>query len=449
VKNKILSSYWLRSGFFSILQRFSITLFGMVSYMVLARRGISVAEMGVFGLFLSVTTTFELTKVALLKGAHIRFMSTNEDVREKIRVASSSLMVNGLISAVFIVLLWFFGETLGRWLHTGPQLAVMLRWYIPGLVAMVLFSHLEATQQGHFDFKGGFAGYFARQVTFFALILSQMIWGRRLVLTDIAIYLSVSVIVGTIVLYIYTRKYLHHRWDYEGRWTKQLLGFGGYIFGSGVMSNIYGSIDQFMTAAMLRSQVYVGEYNAAQRINQFIDTPSYAAAEVLFPKTAQASEKEGMEKVRYLFERMVSLLLCFTIPSALIIGIFASFVLRLISGPAYVAAAPILQLYMISGVLRPAQNQAANLLNSIGKSGLSFFINACYLAANLGISYLCLLKFGFYGAAIGSVVTFSLGSVVWYFVMKRQIGFRLSAVFAYMKEYFRLGYGFATRVFAR
>ncbi|HEX3387298.1 MAG TPA: polysaccharide biosynthesis C-terminal domain-containing protein, partial [Mucilaginibacter sp.] len=124
-------------------------------------------------------------------------------------------------------------------------------------------------------------------------------------------------------------------------------------------------------------------------------------------------------------------------------------VIRVIANPAYVVAAPILQLYMISEVLRPAQTQAANLLNSIGKARLSFFMNAGYLAVNLGISYFCLVTIGFYGAAIGSVITFLLGAVCWYFVMRKQIGFRLGGVWHYMREYGRIGYGYATRLFAK
>ncbi|HXD76279.1 MAG TPA: oligosaccharide flippase family protein [Puia sp.] len=449
MKNKLFSSYWLRSGFYSIMQRLSITLFGLVSYMLLARWGLPPSDMGVYAIFLIVITNFELAKSALLKNAHVKFMSMNEDGGEKTRIASSSLLINGSITLLFIVLILLFGGLLARLLHTGPALAVMLRWYIPGLVAMVIFSHLEATQQGHLDFKGGFAGYFARQVTFFALILVQMLTRHELRVTDVALFLSVSVIAGTIVLYAYTRKYLHHRWDYHGRWTKRLLGFGGYIFGSGVMSNIYQSLDQIMTAALLQSNVAVAEYNAAARINQFIDTPSYAAAEVLFPKAAQASEREGKEKVRYLFERMVAALLCFTIPTAIVISLVPRLVLRLISGPAYLVAAPILQLYMISGILRPAQNQAANLLNSIGKPGLAFWMNTAYLVVNLGTSYVCLMTIGFYGAAVGSIITFSLGAVAWTFVMKKQIGFRLGGVWRYMWEYGRIGYGFATRLFAK
>ncbi|HEV2355198.1 MAG TPA: hypothetical protein VGR89_13200, partial [Puia sp.] len=125
MKNKLFSSYWFRSAFFSLLQRFSITLFGMVSYMLLAKRGLSVSEMGVYAIFLVVITVFENTKVALLKGAHIKFMSTNEDVAEKTRIASSSLLVNASITVIFIGLILLLGPALAELLHTGPGLAMM------------------------------------------------------------------------------------------------------------------------------------------------------------------------------------------------------------------------------------------------------------------------------------------------------------------------------------
>jgi lipopolysaccharide exporter len=405
--------------------------------------------MGVYAMFQVVVTNFELAKSALLKGAHIKFMSMNDDEAEKTRIASSSLMVNGLVTVVFIVFLLFFGQLLGRLLHMGPDFNAMLLWYIPGLVGMVLFSHLEATQQGHLDFKGVFAGYFARQVCFFVLVLGHIFFGRGLQLKDISQYLSISVILGTIVLYMSTRKYLHHRWDYDGRWTKRLLGFGGYIFGSSIVSNIYLNLDQVMTAALLQSPAGVAQYNAATKINQFVDTPSFAAAEVLFPKAARASAHEGVEKVRYLFERMVSVLLCYTLPVAVIISFVPGLVLRLIAGPAYVAAAPILQLYMIICVLRPAQLQAANLLNSIGKPRVTFVMNVGYLVANLSIGYVCLKTIGFYGAAVGSVIAFLIMAVAWYYLMKKQIGFRMKPVFHYMREYMRMGYGYAIRLFAK
>ena len=114
-------------------------------------------------------------------------------------------------------------------------------------------------------------------------------------------------------------------------------------------------------------------YNAASRINGLVDIPSYAAADIIFPKIAKAVVEDGTEKVKYLYERMVGILLSFTTPAAIFIIIFPKSYYQFIAGSKYNAAAPILQMYMITGLMRPMQNQAANLLNSIGKPSFVFY----------------------------------------------------------------------------
>jgi len=104
------------------------------------------------------------------------------------------------------------------------------------------------------------------------------------------------------------------------------------------------------------------------------------------------------------------------------------------------SAAPILQLYMLTGILRPMQNQAANLLNSIGKQALCFVINTISLAANLIINYTCFRLIGFYGAAIGTLITCALGTLAWYLIMRKQIGTKLSSIIVYMMESYKTIY---------
>jgi lipopolysaccharide exporter len=439
VLKKYLSSYWLRSAFYTILQRFSVTIFGLANFIILIRT-LSKPQMGVWALFLVVTSIFETTKGGLLKNAHIRYVSSSGDTREKTVIASSSLLINSAITVIFILLILLFSNSASVWLHTGTELADMLKWFIPGLIGMVMFSHLEAIQQSHLDFKGVFAGYFVRQVAFFLLILFHTLLKIPFTLNRLAIYQSGCIFLGIIVIYFYSRPYLHHRFDPTKAWVRKILGYGGYIFSSGMVANIFSNLDQLMTARFINSGA-VAYYNAASRLNQVIDIPSYAAAEVIFPKVSQASAKEeGNHRVRYLYERMVAVLLCFTVPTALFIIFFPRLVIAVIAGSKYAAAAPILQLYMITGILRPMQNQAANLLNSIGKQALCFIINTISLAANLIINYTCFYYIGFYGAAIGTLITCALGTFAWYLVMRKQIGAKLSSIILYMMDSYKTIY---------
>jgi lipopolysaccharide exporter len=432
---KHFSSYWIRSAFYTFFQRFSLTFFGFINFVLLTRK-LTVEQLGTWALFLTITGIFELTKSALLKNAHIKYVSGSEDPAEQAEVASSSFLINAAITALFILLIIFFSNWLGRWFHTGAELGVMLQWFIPGLVFMVFFAHLEAIQQSNLDFKGGFAGSLVRQVFFFLVIVLYKFSDRQLTLLQLSIYQSISIGLGTIVLFIFSRKYLLFRFTASRKWVKKIFHFGGYIFGSGIVANISQNLDQLMIGKFILPSS-VAYYNVASRINLLVDIPSFAASEILFPKASRAVAQDDAGKIRYLYERMVAVLLAFTIPTALFIIILPRLVTVLIAGPTYAIAAPILQMYMITGIFRPAQNQAANLLNSMGKSRLVFWANTGTLAAALGINYVCLVHFGFYGAAIGTVIATLLGFIAWYFIMRRQIGLQLGAVLGYTLDTYR------------
>jgi lipopolysaccharide exporter len=401
--------------------------------------------MGDWALFLTITGIFEMTKSSLLKNAHIKYVSGSRDVAEQTTIASSSLLINASINLLFILLILLFSGWLGSWFHTGMELAIMLKWFIPGMIFMIFFAHLEAVQQSNMDFMGGFAGYLVRQAFFFGVILSYKISGTSLSLASLSKYQSLSIGLGTLVLFLFTRKYLVFQFKASLAWVKRILGYGGYIFGSSMVANISNNLDQLMTAKFINPGS-IAYYNVASRINLLVDIPSYAASEIIFPKASRASIEEGREKVKYLFERMVAVLLAFTIPTACIIILVPRLITVIIAGPAYRAAALILQLYMITGIFRPAQNQAANLLNSIGKPKLVFIANSVYLTTFLGINYFCLMKIGFYGAAVGTLITSFLGFIAWYFIMRKEIDLEPRNVLKYILETYGKIYRLIRRV---
>jgi len=331
----------------------------------------------------------------------------------------------------------FFSTRLGHWFNMGKELSDMLRWFIPGLIFMIFFSHFEAMQQSFLDFKGGFAGYFVRQVSFFGVIFIYWIFKLPLSLSSLAMYQSFSIGLGVLMIYWMSRKYMHFRFSPSKLWIKKIIGYGRFIFGSGLLANISANIDQIMTARFMNPSS-VAYYSVASRINGFVDIPSYAASEIIFPKAARASAEEGKEKVKYLFERMVAILVAFNLPTAIFIILFPKLITFIIAGHQYAASILILQLYMITGIFRPFQNQAANLLNSIGKPGLGFIINTIALGVFLVVNYVCLIQIGFYGTAVGSLITNILGVIVWYFIMRKTINLELSNVFFFMIDSYKI-----------
>lgn len=415
--------------------------------MVLARH-FKPAQMGAWALFLVVTTVFEQAKTGLLKNAHIRYVSSTDVREEKTGIASASFLINAAITLLLILFILFFGSWLSATLHTGNDLDVMLRWFVPGLLIMLFFSHLEAIQQSFLDFKGVFAGYFVRQIVFLIFIAGCWLLHIPYSLTDVVVYQSIGFLCGTLAIWYFSRSYLEYHFNPTVARIKQVLHYGKWIFASGVISNLFTNLDQLVTGTM-QTSANVAYYNAALRINTLIDVPSYAAADVIFPKSARASIEEGAGKVRYLFERMVGVLLSFSVPIVIFIVIFAKWVILLVAGSQYEAAAPILQLYMITRLISPMQNQAANLLNSIGKQAVCFWMNTAALAVNLVVNYACVRAIGFYGAAVGSTISYSLALIAWYYVMRNIIGFQPVNIGKYMLDTYVTAYSFAKKLVFR
>jgi O-antigen/teichoic acid export membrane protein len=244
---------------------------------------------------------------------------------------------------------------------------------------------------------------------------------------------------GTIILYLFSRKYLLHKFNPSISRIKELIGYGGYIFGSSVLSSVFSNLDQLLTAYFLLPSS-VAYYNAAKRINGFIDIPTYAAAEIVFPKMSQASADEGIGKVKSIYEKMISLLLCLIIPAAILVILLPKLIIFILAGADYASAALILQIYMIISVIGTLQHQAATSMDSIGKTRLSFFTNLTSFIIKLTITYFCLRHLGLYGAAIGALITSVITGFVWYFLMKREVGFSIAVVPQHMKFYYSLAY---------
>jgi O-antigen/teichoic acid export membrane protein len=403
--------------------------------------------MGVWAFFLVVTTLFETAKSNLLKNAHIKFVGSNNE--EKTSVASSSLLLNAAISGLFILFLFLFSGKLSLWLSAGMELEQMLRWFIPGLLFLIFFSHFEAVSQSHLDFKPVFAGYLARQVVFFIGISIQAVLKIPFSLTHIVVYQSISIFVGAIVIYLFSKKYLLYAFNPSIKWIKELLSFGGYIFGIAITSNIFANLDQLLIGKFTsnigkftasESHSMVASYNAATRISTWVDIPSYSAAEILLPKVSQVDMSKGHYQVTYMYERMVAVLLSFTTPIALFIFFFPKFVISLIAGQQYVDASFILQMYMLSSLVKPIQNQAANISLYIGKARLCFFVNLLFLGINTGLNYLCFIQFGPYGAAIGNVISCVLGTIVWYSILQKSIEVRYINIAKYIIDTYKTIY---------
>jgi lipopolysaccharide exporter len=445
LKLKLESSFWIQSVFFTLLNRFSLIAFGVISYIILAKKVFpTVKEMGIWALFLAIFTLIETIKQGLLRNPMIKFLSEPEYVNNRNKIQSASLIMNISFSILVILLLLFFGQSLANWLNT-PDLFPLFQWGILIVLVLIPFNHFEVLLQAHFKFKAIFYGYLCRQGIFMVFIIILLIADKPfLTLANLVKLQILSQLCGTVVLLFFARAYFYQGFNTEKKTILKMFHFGKYIFGTNVFSAFGRSADQFISAGLISADV-VAYYNVVSRINNMMDVPSIAIADVLFPKNVEAMATSGIEKVRYYFERMVGTIISILAPISVLIFLIPRLFIMILAGSKYYAAVPILQIVILFSFLRPFSYQFGTTMDAIGKPRVNFWVNLVTMSLNYGFMYLGLRSIGWLGAAYGAIVSAILSFLIMYSVLNKTIGVRISETFKWVWFSYREIIGIITR----
>jgi O-antigen/teichoic acid export membrane protein len=399
-------------------------------------RHISPPEMGIWSLFLMITTMVELIKQGLLRNPLIKFLGMSEYADKKDEVQCTALLINIGFSILAIFVFVFLGSLIGSFLKS-PQLKQLLLWNTLFVILLIPFNHCEVILQASFKYQKIFYSYFLRQGLFMILVvLVVFVFPKYLSLVTFAILQIISLLAGAIIILIFSRSLLPRHLKTNRKLMRAMFHFGKYVFGTNFVNTLSKSADHFVTANAIPDPIlgqrYVSYYNVVSRVNNLVDVPSVAVSDVLFPKNVQAIQMEGMGKVKYYFERMVALLISFILPLSIFIILFPKLVLLILAGRQYLEAANILQVMMVAAVIRPFFYQFGTTMDAIGKPQLNFWYNLILMVINLSFTYVGLRTFGRDGAAYASVTYQICGLFLIYGVMKSQVNVEMRNIIRYV-----------------
>lgn len=428
------SSFWLHSIFYTFLQRFSLFFFGAVSYMVLVRALLK-EDNAVWSLYIMILMLFETVKQGLLRNPTIKFLSLPEYADKKKQVQFAALLINIVFSLTAIILLFVFSNQISSLLKS-PEMLPLLWWSAVLILLLIPFSHCEVLLQANYKFSSIFWAYFIRQGFFFGgIVLLYFFFREHFTLVNLILLQIVALLLGTIGMISNARVFLLKGNNYNKEILIQMLHFGKYIFGTNLFSNLARSFDHFVTASVLNStegKQFVANYNVVSRINTMLDVPSLAAADVLFPKSVETLETDGLGKVKYYFERMIATMLALIIPATLFVFIFPKLVIYILAGSKYYEAIPILQMTILFSVTRPLGYLFGSTLDSIGKPKINFYIGLLYMLISLGVNYFCLHQFGGIGAAYATMINAVIGMILMISVLKKYIHLEVKNIYKYL-----------------
>ncbi len=437
--NKLKSSFWLNSIFYTLMQRGSLFVFGAIAYMILVR-AFTKEDNSTWALYLTILTLFETIKQGLLRNPTIKFLGLQQYSQQTKAVQSAALSLNIVCSLLAILLFTIGASLIGNFLQSA-DIIPMLYYSVLFILILIPYNHFEILLQAKFQFSKIFWAYFARQGIFFGgIAIIYFIFPPLFTLINLVYLQIISLFTGMVILGVQAQPFLAKGFEWQGKLIKEMFHFGKYIFGTNLFSNLSRNFDHFITANTLTADLsknWVANYNMVSRINNMVDVPSLAAADVLFPKNVEAIEEKGLGQVKYYFEKMVGTILAVIVPISLFIFLFPKFVIYILADTEYFSAIPILQITIMFGLVRPISYQYGSTLDAIGKPQVNFYTNLLFMIINLALTYFGLKYFGPMGAAYATVANYTIIYILMMIILNKYIDIESKNLIKYMFDTYK------------
>jgi len=430
------NSYWLKSGIYTLLEKGLTLLFSFGSVFILYRM-LSLEEVGIWTQFLAVTTLIELARNGLIQNGLIKFLSSasKEDYP---KILTSSVALNLILTFFSILLLACSADFVSNFLH-APILEKMLYYYIITTLLLIPFYHFQFIEQANFSFKGLFFSSLVRQGIFCSLIAIAFFGNFHTDLVDIVLFQMFSILIGSLIAFILTRKHLKFYKSVDVKWIKKLLNYGKFVFGTNISGVVFHTIDQVMLGSM-KGNASVGLYNAAIKISNIVEVPTASVAAIIFPQSAKRMETTGRTALKDLYEKAVGLILALIIPVSFIILLVPKLLLLLAAGEKYLDAVPILQITIFYTLIAPFTRQFGTIIDSMGNPRLNFYFIMGSALLNIFLNYIFITNFGLLGAAYGTLTTYLAMFIFTQIVLNRMFKIRTINVFGHIFNYYKEGF---------
>lgn len=433
IKNRGKDLYWIRSGFYTILQNLSGVLFSFGSFYLLVNHLLDEHTFGAWTLFMTTVTILEVVRGGLVQNALIKFLAgTAKEHHDKI--ISSSFFLTGLLTLACVLVSITFTPFLAN-VWDSPELIEIFYVYNIVFILSGVLSQFNCIEQANLQFRGIFISSFIRQGAFFSYLMICFIAGYPVKLIDL-IYLQIfTMLIGVTLSYRYAKPYILCSWKLHRGWIRRLLNYGKYAFGTSVGGILANTIDQMMLGAMI-SPAASGAFNVAVRITNLVDIPTNAVATIVFPQSAMRIQSEGKEAIKYLYEKSVGILMAILVPAVLFLYLFSDFVIVIIAGEKYIDAVPLLHITLAYCLLIPYGRQVGTILDSMGKTKVTFFIVIAVSTINIALNYPMINAFGVLGAAYASLVAAVVGFFIAKVILRRELNIRIRNTLIYAFQFY-------------
>ena len=166
-------------------------------------------------------------------------------------------------------------------------------------------------------------------------------------------------------------------------------------------------IDTFLVGFFLTTTA-VSFYTLAKQISEFVVTPVTALGFTVSPAYGEQKARDRIETASRLYEESMRHVLLLYIPGAVGLILVAEPLIRLVIGPEYLGATPVLQVLSVFVVFKAINKITSNGLDFLGRARIRAISKSATSVANFLLNLLLIPTIGVVGAAVATVITYSI-----------------------------------------
>ncbi len=443
-------AYWVSTGKFSLLQKFTNILLGVLTFMLLARM-LGQQLFGVWGLFIIISSMVETTRFALIRNGYIVFKKTKPST-DIPATEFASLCINICFSVLLSSFFFFLGIYVEGWFSEAAGLSSILTIYAATLLLLIFFSQSEIFFYSQGNFKAVFWMYFLRNGSFALAIVICFLSGYEVSVKFLSFLYCLSIIPGCLAAAYFWVKYNKVVYKWDKKIFKEYFSFGKYVFGNNFFSLVFVNSDAFMTARTISAGVSTS-YNIGARILNFGDIPSQVFGDIMFPRAAEIVKSGNNDDVKRIYEKTVAATLCFLIPFVIVGILFADVAVLILGGKDYAGAVSIVRVMLTYCLFLPFIKQFGNIMDVKGKPHVNFWLMFFFSGISITSTYYCIHWLGAIGAAVGLLISYFLLFMVSQYILHKFLKVSTISVFKYVlqlyPEFFKLAKNLYNKKFAR
>jgi O-antigen/teichoic acid export membrane protein len=183
---------------------------------------------------------------------------------------------------------------------------------------------------------------------------------------------------------------------------------------------------------MFVNSAIVGVYYLPQRLMEVIEIPLRSFIATAYPAMAAAVQRNDKQYMTYVMKKYAGILTILLIPVSIAAFIAADLVIKIIGGETFVQsdAANVFRIFMSFAILLPVDRFFGITLDILNKPHINMIKVILMLAVNVVGDFVGIyLTHNLYGVALSSIFTFLTGIIYGYWILKRNLHFKLRDIF--------------------